>query len=46
MPIQTAIYLDEKNYEKLRQESFLKKVTQSSIIRAALEKYFENDPKK
>jgi len=42
MSIQTAIYLDEENYEKLRQEAFVKKVTQSSIIRAALGKYFEN----
>ena len=44
--IRTTTYLPEALYEKLRKEAYETKTSQAEIIEKALEKYFEQKPKK
>ena len=44
--IRTTTYLTEALYEQLRKEAYETKTSQAEIIEKALEKYFEQKPKK
>ena len=45
MPITTNFVITAELHEKLRKESYEKKISQGEIIRKALELYFEKNKK-
>ena len=43
MAVQTTVHLPEDLYERLRQEAFDRRMSQSAIVAAALEKWLEKE---